>query len=113
MAQKIHVELVDDIDGSPAAETVTFGLDGTQYQIDLSVYNATALREALAPYTGHGRRGTGGGGARRRSASTSSAAAKSGPSAAEIREWARENGWDVPDRGRVSSDVREAYAAAH
>ena len=113
MAQKIHVELVDDIDGSPAAETVTFGLDGTQYQIDLSENNATALREALAPYIGHGRRGTGGGGARRRSASSSSAAGKSGPSAAEIREWARENGWDVPDRGRVSSDVREAYAAAH
>lgn len=112
MAQKIHVELVDDIDGSPAAETVAFGLDGTQYQIDLSEGNATALREALAPYIGHGRRAAGG---RRRSggSSGSGAAAKSGPSAAEIREWARSNGWDVPGRGRVSAEVREAYAAAH
>lgn len=114
MAQKIHVELVDDIDGSPAAETVTFGLDGVQYQIDLSENNATSLREALAPYIGHGRRAGGGGGARRRSGGSASAgAAKGGPSAAEIREWARANGWDVPDRGRVSSEVREAYAAAH
>jgi hypothetical protein len=61
MAQKIHVELVDDIDGSPAAETVPFGLDGTQYEVDLSEHNATVLRETLAPYIGHGRRVTGGG----------------------------------------------------
>jgi hypothetical protein len=112
MAQKIHVELVDDIDGSPAAETVSFGLDGSQYQIDLNQGNATALREALAPYIGHGRRADGGA-ARRRGLGSSSAAGKAGPSAAEIREWARSNGWDVPDRGRVSAEVREAYAAAH
>ncbi len=68
MAQKIHVELVDDVDGSPAAETVSFGLDGVQYQIDLSEGNATALREALAPYIGHGRRA---GGGRRRSGGSS------------------------------------------
>jgi hypothetical protein len=110
MAQKIHVELVDDVDGSPAAETVSFGLDGVQYQIDLSEGNATALREALAPYIGHGRRA---GGGRRRSSGSSGSASKSGPSAAEIREWARSNGWTVPDRGRVSAEVREAYAAAH
>jgi hypothetical protein len=113
MAQKIHVELVDDIDQSPASETVSFGLDGVQYQIDLSEANATALREALAPYLGHARRAAGGG--RRRAGTTTAGAGsdKSGPSAAEIREWARANGWDVPDRGRVSSEVREAYAAAH
>ena len=109
MAQKIHVELVDDIDQSPAAETVHFGLDGTQYQIDLSETHARELREALALYVGHARRD---GGTRKRAAG-SSAASKSGPSAAEIREWARANGWDVPDRGRVSAEVREAYAAAH
>ena len=108
MAQKIHVELVDDIDQTPAAETVSFGLDGTQYQIDLSEAHARELREALAPYVGHARRA---GGSRKRSGGAS--ATKSGPSAAEIREWARENGWDVPDRGRVSAEVRDAYAAAH
>lgn len=118
MAQKIHVELVDDIDGSPAAETVTFGLDGTSFQIDLSEGNATALREALAPYIGHARRGSGGSGGsgsggRRRSGATSASSGKSGVPAAEIRQWARANGWDVPDRGRVSAEVRQAYADAH
>jgi hypothetical protein len=116
MAQRVNVVLVDDIDGSEAAETVTFGLDGAQYEIDLSADNADKLRETLAPYVGHGRRA---GGRRRssggsgRSAGSRSAAATSGPSAAEIRAWARENGWDVPERGRVSSEVREAYDAAH
>jgi hypothetical protein len=107
MAQRVHVVLVDDIDGSDAGETVTFGLDGSTYEIDLNEKNAAALREALAPYVGHDRRS---GGPRR---GKKSAAASSGPSAAEVREWARENGWDVPDRGRVSADVRQAYDAAH
>jgi hypothetical protein len=115
MAQRVNVVLVDDIDGSEAAETVTFGLDGAQYEIDLSADNADKLREALAPYVGHGRRAGGrrrssGGG---RSSGSRTAAASGGPSAADIRAWARENGWDVPERGRVSSEVREAYAAAH
>jgi hypothetical protein len=116
MAQRVNVVLVDDIDGSEAAETVTFGLDGAQYEIDLSADNADKLREALAPYVGHGRRA---GGRRRssggsgRSSGSRSAAASGGPSAADVRAWARENGWDVPERGRVSSEVREAYDAAH
>jgi hypothetical protein len=115
MAQRVNVVLVDDIDGSEAAETVTFGLDGVQYEIDLSTENADKFRDVLAPYVGHARRS----GGRRRSAgggrSNGSAAAssRSGASAADIRAWARENGWDVPDRGRVSAEVREAYDAAH
>ena len=108
MAQRVHVVLVDDIDGSDAGETVTFGLDGATYEIDLNEKNAAALRDALAPYLGHARRS---GGTRR--GKKSSPAANSGPSAAEVRAWARENGWDVPDRGRVSADVRQAYDAAH
>jgi len=111
MAQRVHVVLVDDLDGGDAAETVSFGLDGVDYEIDLSDKHAGELREALALYVGHARR-TGG---RRRTAAkaAASAAGKGGPSAAEIRDWARENGWDVPARGRVSAEVREAYAAAH
>jgi Lsr2 len=117
MAQRVNVVLVDDIDGSEAAETVTFGLDGAQYEIDLSADNADKLREALATYVGHGRRAGGrrrssGGGAGRSSGSRS-AASSGAPSAADVRAWARENGWDVPERGRVSSEVREAYDAAH
>ncbi|MEP9362452.1 Lsr2 family protein [Nocardioides sp. CN2-186] len=108
MAQKVSIVLVDDLDGSEAAETVTFGLDGTTYEIDLNDKNAAALREALAGYIGHGRK-VGSGPRRGRKAAASS----SGPSAAEIRDWARSNGHDVPDRGRVSADVRAAYDQAH
>ena len=109
MAQRVHVVLVDDLDGGDAAETVSFGLDGVDYEIDLSEQHANELREALALYVGHGRR-TGG---RKRGGQRAAGAGKDGPSASEIREWARENGWDVPARGRVSAEVREAYAAAH
>lgn len=110
MAQKVNIILVDDIDGSEATETVTFGLDGTTYEIDLNDKNAAALRDALATYVGHGRKV--GAGPRRGRRSSASAAAN-GPSAKEIRDWARANGHDVPDRGRVSAEVREAYDAAH
>ena len=115
MAQRVNVVLVDDIDGTEASETVTFGLDGAQYEIDLSQDNADKLRETLSAYVGHARRA----GGRRRSAqsssarSTGSSSRSGGPSAADIRAWARDNGWEVPERGRVSAEVREAYAAAH
>ena len=103
MAQKVNIVLVDDIDGTEAAETVSFAIDGREYDIDLSTRNAERLREALALYVGHARRG---GGRRGRNRT-------GGPSPADIRAWARENGFDVPDRGRVSANVREAYLAAH
>jgi hypothetical protein len=117
MAQKVNVVLVDDIDGGEAAETVTFALDGVDYEIDLSEDNANKLRDALSLYTGHGRR-TGGrrrssGGGDQRSSRSRGSSSSDGPSASEIREWARANGHTVPDRGRVSAEVREAYAAAH
>ena len=108
MAQKVNIVLVDDIDGSDATETVSFGLDGTSYEIDLNDKNAGALRDALATYVGHGRKV---GAASRRGKKSS--AAQSGPSAREIRDWARSNGHDVPDRGRVSADVRAAFDAAN
>jgi hypothetical protein len=113
MAQRVNVVLVDDIDGDDASETVSFALDGVDYEIDLSDQHASELRDALALYIGHGRR-TGG---RRRSGRKSSAPAATatdgGPSAADIRAWARMNGYEVPERGRVSAEVREAYAAAN
>jgi len=103
MAQKVNIVLVDDIDGSEAEETVSFALDGKEYDIDLSAKNAARLRDAFAPYVGHARKASG----RRRGRSGT------GPSPADIRAWARDNGFKVPDRGRVSSEVREAYLAAH
>jgi hypothetical protein len=108
MAQKIHIVLEDDLDGSEAEETVTFGLDGTSYEIDLNKKNAAALRDALATYVGHGRKV---GSAPRRGRKAPAAAG--GTSAKEIRDWARSNGFTVPDRGRVSAEVRQAFDAAH
>jgi Lsr2 len=113
MAQRVNVVLVDDIDGADAEETVTFALDGVDYEIDLSTGHAAALRDALSLYVGHARR-TGGRRRNGRRPSAPAAASEDGTaSAADIRTWARENGWDVPERGRVSAEVREAYAAAH
>jgi hypothetical protein len=113
MAQRVNVVLVDDIDGSDAAETVVFALDGVDYEIDLSEEHANDLRNALSVYVGHARRTGGRRRSGRRAAVASTPADASGPSAAEVRAWARENGMDVPERGRVSAEVREAYAAAH
>jgi Lsr2 len=122
MAQRVNVVLVDDIDGTDAAETVTFGLDGADYEIDLSEENADRLREAFALYIGHARetRRSGGGGRRRSAGGRSSrngraarSASTGGTSASEIRAWARENGFQVPDRGRIPGEVREAYESAH
>ena len=114
MAQKVHIVLEDDLDGSEATETVSFGLDGTSYEIDLNEDNANSLREALATYVGHARKvtGTRRNGTARRTAS-SAPAGDGGASAKEIREWARSNGHDVPERGRIPADVREAYDAAN
>ena len=108
MAQKVHIVLEDDLDGSDATQTVTFALDGTSYEIDLNDKNAAALRDAVATYVGHARKVSGSRRGRRSSASSGS-----GPSAKEIRDWARSNGHKVPERGRIPASVREAFEAAH
>jgi len=110
MAQKVTVTLVDDIDGSEAEETVEFGLDGATYQIDLSSDNAEALRDALADYVEHARRS----GGRKRAAARSVARAPRSATADReqnqaIREWARKQGYKVSDRGRIPSEVVEAF----
>jgi len=107
VAQKVNIVLIDDLDGSDAVETVSFGLDGTSYEIDLNKKNAAALRDALAGYVGNARKVTGARRAGRR-ASTSL-----GPSAREVRDWARSNGFKVPDRGRIPSEIREAFDKAN
>ncbi len=106
MAQKVNIILVDDLDGSEADETVSFALDGTSYEIDLNEKNAAKLRDALSGYIGHARKVSS---TRKRRSS----AASSGPSARELRDWARSNGYEVSDRGRVPAEVREAFEAAH
>ncbi|SEC29456.1 Lsr2 protein [Nocardioides exalbidus] len=107
MAQKVNIVLVDDLDGTDATETVTFGLDGTTYEIDLNDANASALREALSGYVGHARKVTGGARRGRKAAATSSSNTK------DVREWAKAQGMEVSERGRISADVQQAYDAAH
>lgn len=111
MAQRTHVLLIDDLDGSSADETVTFGLDGTAYEIDLSAENAGLLRKSLADYVSRGRRsGASRGFGRRRGGRP---AGSQSADTAEVRSWARDNGYAVNDRGRVAADILAAYQAAH
>lgn len=109
MAQKVQVFLVDDLDGGEAEETVTFGLDGSVYEIDLSAGNAAKLREALTPFVeaarkaptkparGQGRRGSRNAPSRERSA--------------EIRAWAKAAGKPVNERGRIPAAIVAEYEA--
>ena len=112
MARKVHVVLEDDISGGPADETIYFGLDGTTYEIDLSEGNARALREVLSLYVANGRRVQGhrGGGAGR-----SPRGRRGGGSdrPGQIRAWARENGIEVNERGRIPAELAAKYDAAH
>jgi hypothetical protein len=110
MAQRVSIELVDDLDGSPAAETVSFALDGVSYELDLSASNAAAFRDALGHYIGHARKVSSSG--PRRGGSSSSRRSSGSSEARAIREWARANGHQVPERGRVSAEVKAAYEAA-
>ncbi|MEU6625863.1 Lsr2 family protein [Streptomyces litmocidini] len=110
MAQKVQVLLVDDLDGGEADETVTFALDGKTYEIDLTTANAEKLRGLLEPYTTSGRRTGGrttGGRGKGRAVATGS------PDTAKIRAWAKENGMNVNDRGRVPADIKAAYEDAN
>lgn len=106
MAQRVVIRLEDDLDGSEADETVRFGIDGVNYEIDLSTKNATKLRDELQAYVESGRRV----GGRR---TTGAAKRRAGSDVGEIRTWAREHGYEVSDRGRVSAEVRAAYEAAN
>ncbi len=108
MAQKVSIILIDDLDESEAVETVSFGLDGSTYEIDLNEKNAKKLRDALAPYVGSARRVS-----TKRGRGRAAAKSTATHSAKEIRDWARSNGWEVPDRGRIPTEIREAFEAAH
>jgi hypothetical protein len=109
MAQKVQTLFVDDLDGSAAEGTVRFGLDGTEYEIDLNTEHAQALRDALARYVSAGRRAAGG---TRRPARSGRKASANGVNATEVREWAKEQGIDVKDRGRVPAELVVKFKAA-
>ncbi|MCI3927976.1 MULTISPECIES: histone-like nucleoid-structuring protein Lsr2 [unclassified Streptomyces] len=109
MAQRVEIKLIDDLDGKTADETVTFGLDGKAYEIDLSTKNADKLRGLLEPYLKGGRK-TGGSRSVKQPAAKGKSAA--GQDTAKMRAWAKENGFEVNDRGRVPANIREAYEKA-
>jgi hypothetical protein len=119
MAQQVNVKFVDDLDGSDAAGTVSFALDGRAYEIDLSEDNAARLRDSLASFVAAGRKsgGTGAAAGRRTQKMTASSGRRPQPldreQTAAIRAWARQNGHQVSDRGRISKTVVDAFQAAH
>lgn len=106
MAQRVITQLVDDIDGTEIAdgsgETVSFALDGVSYEIDLSSKNADAFRGLFQDHVAVARKIG-------RKSAPAGKRPQAGPSAAEIRDWARSTGLSVPERGRIPADVREAY----
>ena len=103
MATKTLVEYVDDLDGSPGAETVRFGLDGTEYEIDLKGKNAKALRKAVAPYAEVGRP------VRQKMAGRST---QTRERAVRVRMWAKSNGYKVGTKGRIPAEIEKAFTAA-
>src|SRR5262245_34873207 len=108
MAQETIVRLLDDIDGRPADETVTFALDGVAYEIDLRTKNADKLRKVFAPYVEKGRKG----GTRRVGRPvTRGRTAHNRERAADIRGWAKQHGITINDRGRIPAEIVHAYEA--
>ena len=113
MAQRVQVELVDDINGEVAQETVRFGVDGTEYEIDLTTENAEKLRSTLSEYTDKarkarsGRKGQGG----QQSASASFTKSKR-EETQQIRQWAQDNGHNPSSRGRLNQSIVDAYHEA-
>jgi hypothetical protein len=113
VAKQTTVTLIDDIDGSEADEQVEFAIDGKSYEIDLSSANGSRLRDALAPFISAARRSGG-----RRSSGTSSSTSPARPSTDReqnqaIREWAVQQGMKISERGRIPSNVLEAYHQNH
>ncbi|MFN3867397.1 MAG: Lsr2 family protein [Demequina sp.] len=106
MAQKVQVVLVDDVDGGEADETLSFSLDNTSYEIDLSTDNAAQLRKDFETWTNRARRVS-----TKRTGSAPSRSRRT--DSAKVRAWAKDNGFEVSERGRISSEIREAYSKAN
>ena len=109
MAQKVQVLLIDDLDGGEAEETVSFALDGTSYEIDLSSANAKRLREELAPFVEAARKVP----ARRGVSRTKKRTALSRERSAQIRAWAQQQGKQISERGRIPKAIVDEYEAIH
>jgi hypothetical protein len=111
MAQKVQTLLIDDLDGGQAEDTVRFALDGTDYEIDLSAGHAEAMRKALEPYVSAARRASGSA-SRRPGRNGRRAASAAEPDSTAVREWAKAQGIEVKDRGRVPAELVVKFKAA-
>jgi hypothetical protein len=111
VATETFTRLIDDIDGGKAERTVSFSLDGRSFEIDLSKKNIRALEKALAPYFEAARRSSQSP-RKARPGKAGSEAARRGTDVRAVREWARSNGYEVSDRGRVRATIQNAYDAA-
>jgi hypothetical protein len=115
MARRVIHELIDDIDGKPADESVAFALDGVQYTIDLSTANAKKLRDALATFVAGGQRIGRGGIAPTARGGRGTPQHRSGRGDRDqnraIREWAQQQGMEVSERGRIKQDIIDRYEA--
>jgi hypothetical protein len=111
MARKVQTLRIDDLDGGEAESTVRFGLDGTEYEIDLSAKHVDALRKALAPYLDAARR-VPGSTVRRPGRSGRRAASAGGADSTAVRQWAKSQGIEVKDRGRVPAELVAKFKAA-
>jgi len=111
MARTVQVQLLDDIDGGRADETLTYGLDGTSYEIDVSAAHAEKLRASLAKFILKSRR-LGRGRVRATARARGGAPARTDRAQNQaIRDWAKGKGLEVSDRGRIPASVVEQYEA--
>lgn len=116
MAQRVQVSLVDDLNGEEAQETVRFGVDGTNYEIDLTAENADKLRSTLSEYVDKGRKAKTG---RRDQGAQGGQSSPSAPGKSKreetqrIRQWAQDNGHNPSSRGRITQSIIDAYNEAH
>lgn len=107
MVMRVVEVFEDDLDGSSADVTLSFALDGTSYEIDLSDANAQRMREVFQPYVEAAKP------VAKAKVQKRSAGRPSGDSPAVVRAWAKANGYEVNERGRIPSNVIAAYQAAH
>ena len=112
MAQKVIREFVDDIDGSPAERTFSFAVDGVSYEIDLSTQNIAEFKSAISGFIESARKVKGSSGRRTRSPS-GGGGRQSREQTQAVREWARQRGHNISERGRIPASIQQAFDQAH
>ena len=113
MAQKVIREFIDDIDGSEAERTFPFAVDGTNYEIDLSSQNIKEFNEAIGGFVESARKVKASGHGRRVHKTSTSDSGRSREQTQAVREWARQQGHSINDRGRIPVSIQQAFDQAH